>query len=207
MDHVESKYKSIRGHTSSSIFSNGILAAVYPQATKNNTDATDSLHRFCNEIEVPANLKVDMATTFTGRHTDFQQAINKYGIKLTFAEPYRHNQLQQVNVAIQDLKRRWRHVMTTNNIPRRLWCFGFEHQARLMQFTPRGHNECTGFEMITVVAPDISEYCDFNIYDLVWYWRAPHPLMAEHDRELARWMGVAHRYGSDMCYWLMPVSG
>ena len=61
--------------------------------------------------------------------------------------------------------------------------------------------------MITGKTPDISEYCDFNFYDLVWYWRAPHPSMAEHDRELARWMGVAHRYGSDMCYWLMPVSG
>jgi hypothetical protein len=61
--------------------------------------------------------------------------------------------------------------------------------------------------MITGKTLDISEYCDFNFYDLVWYWRAPHPSMAEHDRELARWMGVAHRYGSDMCYWLMPVSG
>jgi hypothetical protein len=76
-----------------------------------------------------------------------------------------------------------------------------------MQFIPRGHNERTGYEMITGKTPDISEYCDFNFYDLVWYWRAPHPSMAEHDRELARWMGVAHRYGSDMCYWLMSVSG
>ena len=207
MDHVESRYQSIRGHTGSFIFSNGNFAAVYPQATKNDADATDSLRRFCDDVGVPANLKVDMAATFTGRHTDFQRAINKYGIKLTFAEPYRHNQLQQVDVAIRDLKRHWRHVMTTNNIPRRLWCFGFEHQDRLMQFIPWGHNEHTGFEMITGTTPDISEYCDFNFYDLVWYWRAPHPSMAEHDRELARWMGVAHRYGSDMCYWLMPVSG
>ena len=155
MDHVESRYKSIRGHTGSFIFSNGNFAAVYPQATKNDADATDSLRRFCDDVGVPANLKVDMAATFTGRHTDFQRAINKYGIKLTFAEPYRHNQLQQVDVAIRDLKRRWRHVMTTNNIPRRLWCFGFEHQARLMQFIPQGHNERTGFEMITDFANDM----------------------------------------------------
>ena len=75
-----------------------------------------------------------------------------------------------------------------------------------MQFIPWGHNERTGFKMITGTTPDISEYCDFDFYDLVWYWRAPHPSMAEHDKELARWMGVAHRYGSDKCYWLMPVS-
>ena len=42
--------------------------------------------------------------------------------------------------------------------------------------------------------------------DLVWYWRSAHPSLSEHDRELARWMGVAHRVGSNMCYWLMPVS-
>ncbi len=109
-------------------------------ATKNNVDATDSLRRFCNEVGVPANLKVDMAATFTRRHTDFNQAIKKYGIKVTFAEPYCHNQLQQVDVAIRDLKRCWRHVMSTHNIPRRLWCLGFEHQ----QFIPWGHNERTG---------------------------------------------------------------
>ncbi len=61
--------------------------------------------------------------------------------------------------------------------------------------------------MLTGHTPDISEYCDFDFYDLVWYWRSPHPSMAEHDRELARWIGVAHRYGWDMCYWLMPISG
>jgi hypothetical protein len=193
MDHVESKYKSIRRHTGSFIFSNGNFAAVFPQATKNDHDVTDSLRRFCDEVRVPANLKVDMAATFTGRHTDFQKAVNEYGIKITFAEPYRHNQLQQVDVAIRDLKRRWRHVMTTHNIPRRLWCFGFEHQARLMQFIPRGHNERTGYEMITGRTPDISEYCDFNFYDLVWYWRAPHPSMADNDRELACWMGVGSK--------------
>jgi hypothetical protein len=140
MDHVDSKYQSIRGHTGAFVISNGNFVAVLPQATKNDADATASLCCFCDENGVPANLKVDMAATFTGRHTDFMKPIKKYGIKVTFAEPYCHNQLQQVDVAIRDLKRRWRHVMSTHNIPRRLWCFGFEHQARLMQFIPRGHN-------------------------------------------------------------------
>jgi hypothetical protein len=97
--------------------------------------------------------------------------------------------------------------MGSRNVPRRLWCFELEHQARLMHFIPRGHNKQSGYEMITGKTPDISEYLDFNFYDLVWYWRQPSPSLSEHDRELARWMGVAHRVGSNMCYWLMPVSG
>lgn len=61
--------------------------------------------------------------------------------------------------------------------------------------------------MLTGKTPNISEYLDFNFYDLVWYWRSANPSLLHHDRELAWWMGAAHRIGSDMCYWLMPVSG
>ena len=43
MDHVESKVKSIRGHTGAFVFSNGNLAATYPTQTKNDADATESL--------------------------------------------------------------------------------------------------------------------------------------------------------------------
>ena len=207
MDHVESKYKSIRGHTGSIVFSNGNIVVAYPTLTKNDADCTESLRRLTEDLGIPANLKSDMAASFTGQHTDFQRLIRKLGINMTFSEPHRHNQLQQIDVAIRDLKRRWRNKMITRNVPNRLWCFGIEHQARMMQFIPRGRYERSGYEMITGKTPDISEYLDFDFYDLVWYWRAPHPSMAENTRELARWMGVAHRVGSDMCYWLMPVSG
>ena len=207
LDHIESKYKSIRQHTGAFVISNGNYVAVYPTASKNDTDATESLRRFCTDVGVPVNLKSDMAATFTGRNTGFTQMVRKHGINMTWSEPDRHNQLQQVDVAIRDLKRRWRHKMSSKNVPRRLWCFGVEHQAQLMQFIPRGRNDRSGYEVLTGRTPDISEFCDFDFYDLVWYWRAAHPSLSEHDRELARWMGVAHRVGSDMCYWLMPVSG
>ena len=207
IDHMESKYKSIRGHTGSIVISNGNLVAVYPTQSKGDRESTESLRQFTEDIGIPANLKCDMAAAFVGRHTDFQRLVHKLGINLTYAEPHRHNQLQQVDVAIRELKRRWRHKMGSRNIPQRLWCFGLEHQAKLMQFIPRGRNNRSGYEMITGKTPDISEYLDFDFYDLVWYWRSPHPSLSEHDRELARWMGVAHRVGSDMCYWLMPVSG
>ena len=129
IDHIESKYKSIRGHTGSIVISNGNLAAVYPTPTKNDRDSTESLRRFTEEIGIPANLKCDMAAAFVGRHTDFQRLVQKLGINMTYAEPYRHNQLQQVDVAIRELKRKWRNKMGSRNVPRRLWCFGLEHQA------------------------------------------------------------------------------
>ena len=207
LNHVESRYKSIRGHTGAIVISNGNFVAVYPTASKGNQDSTESLRRFTEDVGIPANLKVDMVSAFVGRHTDFQRLAQRLGINMTYAEPYRHNQLQQVDVAIRELKRRWRNKMGCRYVPRWLWCFGLEHQARLMHFILRGRHEHSGYEMITDNTPNILEYLDFDFYDLVWYWRQPHPSLSEHDRDLARWMGIAQRVGSDMCYWLMPVSG
>jgi hypothetical protein len=129
LDHVKSKYKSILGHTRAIAILNGNLAAIYPTASKGDLDSTESLRRFTEEIGIPANLKCDMAAVFVGRHTDFQRLVQQLNINLTYAEPYRHNQLQQVDVAIQELKQKWRNKMGSRNVPRRLWCFGLKHQA------------------------------------------------------------------------------
>jgi hypothetical protein len=40
----------------------------------------------------------------------------------------------------------------------------------MMQLIPRGYDEQTGYELVTGRTPDISEYCDFDFCDLVWYW-------------------------------------
>ena len=103
LDHLESKYKLIQGHTGAIVISNGNFVAVYPTASKSDLDSTESLRRFTEEIGIPANLKCDMAAAFVGRHTDFQGFVQKMNINVTYAEPYCHNQLQQINVAIREL--------------------------------------------------------------------------------------------------------
>ncbi len=93
------------------------------------------------------------------------------------------------------------------SVPHQLWCFGLEHQTRLMHFIPRGQHDRSGYEMVTGKTPDVSEYLDFDFYNLVWYWWSLHPSLFKHNRELAQWMGIAHSVGSYMCYWLMPIYG
>jgi hypothetical protein len=65
----------------------------------------------------------------------------------------------------------------------------------------------TGIEQVSGDMPDISEWLDFEFYDLVWYWDAPHLDMTEENPKLGRWLGVAHRVGSDMCYWIINENG
>ena len=104
MDHIESKIKSIRSHTGAFAITKANLVAIYPMPSKGGTHAADALKRFIDEIGVPMRLKSDLATSFTGEHTEFTKLIRKYNISLTYGEAHRHNQLQQVDVAIQDLK-------------------------------------------------------------------------------------------------------
>lgn len=101
MDHMESKYISIRQHAVAIVFTNGKLVMVYPTKMKNDVDSTDSLWRFTEDFGIPAKLKSDMAAAFVGQHAMFQVLIWKLGINMTFAEPYRHNQIQTADIAFE----------------------------------------------------------------------------------------------------------
>jgi hypothetical protein len=51
--------------------------------------------------------------------------------------------------------------------------------------------------------PDISEYMNFDFYDWVFF-RSNAGL---GEVEIARWIGVSHRVGRLMSYWILPESG
>ena len=59
---------------------------------------------------------------------------------------------------------------------------------------------------VTGKISDISEYCDFYFYDLVWYHPGIHPKFNDENRTLGRWVGLSHRIGSDMCNWILKKS-
>ncbi len=54
----------------------------------------------------------------------------------------------------------------------------------------------------------MAKWLDFEFYDLVWWWDRPNkPNVTDITKQLARWLGVSHRVGSDLCYWLVTESG
>jgi len=61
----------------------------------------------------------------------------------------------------------------------------------------------TPLENVTGETPDISEYLDFGFYDYVWY----HENAGLAERKLGRWLGVSHRVGSLMSYWVLTKTG
>jgi hypothetical protein len=98
--------------------------------------------------------------------------------------------------------------MDKKQVPGRLWDFGLVHEGALLTRILRGRDGCTSYEEVTGNTPDISEWLDFEFYDLVWWLERPtKPSITTVQRRLARWLGISHRVGSDLCYWLITESG
>jgi hypothetical protein len=68
----------------------------------------------------------------------------------------------------------------------------------------RGPDFRPGVEILTGDTVDISEWLDFEFYDPVWYWHRPGD---EDNPRVGRWLGVAHRVGSNLCYWILTSAG
>lgn len=204
-DYLESKVKSINQNNGAFVITNGDYTEVYPTSTRSS--AADALLDFCDNVGIPERLKTDLAPEFAGKRTEFGKVARRNGINLTFAERGRENQVFPVDLQIRELKKRWHNKMTAKGAPSRVWDYGLKHQASISNFISRGKSGRTGYEKLTGETPDISEYCDFDFWDLVWCFQKKHPGVGEADRHLGRWAGISHRVGSDMCYWIIPVSG
>ena len=98
--------------------------------------------------------------------------------------------------------------MAKKKVPKRLWDFGLVYEGEIISRMSRGRDKRTGYEEVTGNTPDISEWLDFEFYDLVWWLDHSHkPNIADVVRRPARWLGVSHRVGSDLCYWLITETG
>jgi hypothetical protein len=191
VDWLLSKVKSTTQSTGSFVYSNGVFTEVYPQETHAESSARDSLNAFIEDVGAPEGIKTDSAAEFTGRNSEFATLCRKRSIRQTFQEAGRSNQIPRVDVQIHELRKRWQHLMITKKVPRRMWCYGLKYIAKLSQFIPQRADGRTGYEVVTGRRPDISEYCDFAFWDLVWYHTRVHANTGQQSRALGRWSGVS----------------
>jgi hypothetical protein len=76
--------------------------------------------------------------------------------------------------------------MTKRKVPKRLWDFGLVYESELLSRMARGSDRRTGYEEVTGQTPDISEWLDFEFYDLVWWLDRPtKPNFTENTRRLS----------------------
>ena len=198
--------KSITQKTVANVFTQGKYVAVYPMLTKAN--AGNSIIDFTDDVGIPQVLMTDLASEFSGQHTEFVKHCRRMRIQLNHKEKGRYNQNHAAEREIGFLSERWRRRMSKKNVPRRLWDFGLVYEAEILSRLSRGRDGRTGYEEVFGQTPNIAEYVDFEFYDLVWWWdRGDKNSSTADPKRLARWLGISHRIGSDMCYWLITESG
>ena len=197
-DTLFSKTRSIRGNTCAQLFAAKDFVWIYPMKAK--AQAGEALQCFIEEVGIPATIVVDGANEQVGPKSAFLKTSRTYRCDLRQTEAYSPWQ-NRAKAAIGEVKKRWKQQMTSKGIPKRLWDFGLVWQAEVLSRTARRSGDGrTGIERITGDTPDISEWTDFSFYDRVWAWDAP---SGESNPVLGRWLGVSHRIGSGLCYWVV----
>jgi hypothetical protein len=161
------KVKSLLGDKCANVFTNGKFTKVVPMTS--HKEAAKLLIDFMDDV-VPEMLMTDGATEFTGRHTDFIKQALQMRIKLHTAEQGRKNQNHAAEREIGFLAKRWKLRMQKKKVPSRLWDYGLVYEGELLSMISHGEDGRSGHEEVTGNTPDISEWLDFEFYDLVWWW-------------------------------------
>ena len=203
-DTLFGKYKSLTNNTCIQIFANeSQFVKAYPMETK--AMAGSALRQFVRDYGVPERLTSDGAAEQTGPKTEFMKIVRKYDIDHHLSEPYRPNQNRAESV-IREVKRRWFKHMVKRRVPKRLWDYGIVWVCETMSLTANSTFSLAGrtpMEQVTGETPDISEYLDFGFYDWVWY----KDNAGVGENSFGRWLGVSHRVGNLMSYWILTNTG
>ena len=180
------------------------FAVVYPMNNMSGDSIGETLQHFVHDFGIPSILTFDGHKSQVSKGSLFMKMIRKYDIKFHVSEP-RKPQQNPAEGGIREIKRRWYRIMTKKAVPKRLWDYGLVwicETGNLTVSSSRYANNRTGLEIISGETPDISEYVDFGFYDWVSY-RANAGL---GELEIGRWLGVSHKVGQLMSYWILTIS-
>ena len=169
------------------------------------SQAGDALKCFGNDWGYPTEMIVDGGSEQVQPGTEFRKICNREGISFHQTEPGRKEQ-NPAERAIRELRKKWYRVMQAKRVPRRLWDYGMKWCCEIMQRTPNSHFRLQGrtpCEQVTGETPDISEYLDFGFYD--WVHCDGNAGLGE--TMLGRWLGVSHRVGNSMTYYILQKNG
>ena len=204
MDTMNGCYKSLDGNKHAQIFANEtFFATAYPMEHKSS--AGQALKKFISDFGIPDKLVCDGAAEQVGKRNEFQSTVRKHAIDLHVTETHCHNQ-SKVEGIVWEIQKRWFRIMLKKKVPRWLWDYGVKWVCEVMQCTASTSGDLSGqtaLKQLTGETPKISEYLDFTFYDWCWY----NDNAGFGEMKLGRWLGVSHRVGSLMSYWVLTQKG
>jgi hypothetical protein len=161
-----------------------------------------ALRQFIRDFGVPEKLTFDGSGKQTSPKTKFMKHVRDYAIDYHVTEPNRPQQ-NRAETVIREVKFR---QMVKGKVQKRLWDYGLVWACEVMSLTSNSSFSLDGrmpMEQLTSETPNISEYLDFGFYDWIWY-KDNAGLGENH---IGRWLGVTHRVGNLMSYWILTEAG
>ena len=200
-DTLFSKQKSVVGNTCAQMFTDGMgFTYVYPMRSK--AQAGEALHKVTIDVGVPNTIISDSAGEQSGDKTHFKEVLKRCHIDSRNIEPYSPWQNKAEN-AIGIIKAKAKRRRIRRRVPKRCWDFGLVWEAEIYCRTA-GKDGRTAMERITGDTPDISEWIEYEFYCLCWFWNNQQD---SSEPKIGRWLGVSHRVGSALCYWILSDTG
>lgn len=196
---------SIHGNTCAQMFINDVdFQKVYPMKKKG--DAGQTLATLFSDVGVPSWLHTDNAKELT--QAEWKRVRDIHSVQQTEAEPYTPWQ-NRAESGIRENKKSTKRMMQRTQASPRLWDYATVYTAETRNLTAHGTPQLNGrtpHEITTGHTPDISEWLQYDWYEPIWYYDSEEPYPGD-SRKCARWLGVAHRIGQALCYWVLPESG
>ena len=162
-----------------------------------------TLENLTENIVIPNTIIYNGAQEKVGPNSEFQKTMRKCKIRGHQCEPYSQWQ-NRAEDSIREFKCRWKRRMINSRAPKRVWYFGMVYESKILYGISRGHEGRTSMERITGYTVGNSEWTDFELYDLCWYWDTPNDW---EKSKLGRWLGVFHRIGSSLFHWILNDIG
>ena len=136
-------------------------------------EAGETLGRFLEDVGSPSKIIYDGAPEQIGDKTSkFQTIMRKHQIlghqNEAFTQKY-----NRAEDSVREMKRRWKQRIIRRRAPKHVWDFGLVWESEIQSRMCRNNTTCSGMERITGDTPDISEWLEFEFYDLCWYWDTP----------------------------------
>lgn len=198
--------KSLHGKTCSQVyFEKGGFYTVYHMSRATGDNIGDTLPALGTDFGLPEHITMDGFSSQVGQNTKMMQYIRRSEISYHISHPRRPNE-NPAEGGIRELKRSFYRLQQKYSVPLRLWDYLLSYTAEILSITVNSSRYSAGrtpLERITGITPDITEYLDFHFYEWCWY-RTNAGL---GPRLLGRWLGVSHRRGPAMTYWILPETG
>jgi hypothetical protein len=169
------------------------------------SEAGFALKELIQDVGIPKEMHTDGAKELT--MGTWKQVCRDSGIRVSTTEkdsPWQN----RTEVEIRELKRHVRRLMSRTQTPLPLWDFCCQYvvelRNRVARPLPQLHGR-TPYELLTGNTPDISEFLEFSWFQPIWYYEPA--VFPDQNKHIASWIGIAHRVGQAMCFWVLPITG